>query len=856
MASAIPPVLVELQLETANIKAQMQQLNKNFTEFGETVKRQTGPLQNFKTAALGVFGGNILMQGLNMFSAGIRDTMKDAAEFERVTAQLAAGIKSTGNVAGLSVEGLKAHASQLESISAVDENLIMQSQAVFQTFTNVRNVVGEGNDVFNQASAAALDLSVKMKGDLQGATLQLGKALNDPIKGVGRLTRVGVVFTDAQKAQIKTLVESGNVMGAQKVILAEMSTEFGGAAKAAGDTFAGAVFRAKDKVQDFGRSIVLGLQPILLNIGKTIGALYTTYLAPLLKIIIDNKEALLLFVGVLGAAYAAFRLYGVILGVVKSAQTLYAVAQVLMSGGQLASIASTNGLAASMLRLNAVMRANPVGLIVTGIALLAAGFIVAYNNSETFRKIVVKGLQIVLNAVGYLIGGLASMINLFAKIPGMGWAKGIADGAAKAANDIRKVSDGLDGLANKKITLPGFGGGSKTGSADTFGDAPSGGKTTSAIAAAKKAANQIIQDIAKANESVASSYKEMNKVISEARAKSVQIEKAYNIEIVDINKKYAAKSLEIAKQYADKALTLEVEADVKRASIIQKSKDLLISAFRSATKLDLSDLMKDSDQTGASMITRLREKYRLITELQAKAGALASKGFSQTFIQDIISQGPLAGSAMADAILNSSPDAISEIKALYNKVQDVSEYGMTKLADQMYEGMGFATNELAKEYSQIAVDLQKALLENSSALTEALASNQKTLQDTLLAAQNSYNDAIDKLEKDTLDKLTSLQDKLKETAETLRKLSGANAAISTMANAPAAPILAGTSQLGLAQKAGTVINNTTNVSGVNLADPQATANTVSNAMRFGSGQSLTPKSNFTYNSGNPLAGIK
>jgi len=838
MASAIPPVLVELQLETANIKAQLAQLNKNFDAFGATVAKQSSFMERFKVAAVGMFAGNVMTQGLNALQSTIRGAVAEAQAYEKATAQLNAGIKSTGNLAGLSVEGLQKRAAALESLSGQDEIAIMKNQGLLQTFTNVRNVVGEGNDIFDQATLAMLDMGAKM-GDNAGSALQLGKALNDPVRGMGALRRVGVVFTADQQEMIKTMVASGNIMGAQKIILGELQTEFGGAAAAAGDTFAGAVFRAKDKVSDLARNLITGLQPILLSIGKTIGDLFNKYLAPLLKIIVDNKEALASFVGVLGTAYVAFRLYGVILGVVKALQTGYAVAQVLMAGGQLASIASTNGLAASMLRLNAIMNANPIGLIVAGIALLAAGFVIAWNHSETFRKVVIKGLQIVLNGVGYLVGGIGKMIGLFAKLPGMGWAKGIAQGAADAANDIRKVSDGLDGLADKKIVIPGFGEKTKA-DGTTGGVAPGGGKTAEEIAAAKAAAKQKAKDLTKANADVQASYEKMNKVIKDAREKSVLLEADFGKKVISINKDYADKTLAIQKDYGEKAAKIEQDAQDKRASIIQKSKDLLIDAFRGATKLDLADLMKDSDQTGTSMVTRLKEKYRLILDLQKKAGALASAGFSQTFIQEIISQGPQAGSAMADTILNSAPSTISEIKSLYDSIQTTSENGMNNLADQMYDGMGLATNALVKEYEQVNVDLQASLAKNAEALTEALTNNQKDLQDALLAAQTAYNDAIDALEKDTKDKLQTLQDELKKTADTIKELSGAKAAVNALGSSPAAPILAGTGGLGLQDKStGTlIINNNNTVNGTNLADPQATVDAMANASRFGSGQSL------------------
>lgn len=862
MANAIPPVLVELQLETAKIKSQMEAVNKNFSDFGDTVKKQTSFLANFKAAAAGVFAGNVMTQGLQMVKGAIQGAVAEAQAYEKATAQLNAGIKSTGNLAGLSVEGLQAQAAALESLSAQDEIAIMKNQALLQTFTNVRNVVGEGNDIFDQATLAMLNMGAKM-GDNAGSAMQLGKALNDPLMGMNALRRVGVVFTEQQKESIKAMVASGDIMGAQKIILQELEVEFGGAAAAAGDTFAGAVFRAKDKAADFARTLITNLQPILLSIGKTIGDLWSKYLTPLFKIINDNKEAILAFVAVLTAAYVALKVYNGILVVVKVAQQLYAVATVLMKGAQLASIASTNGLAASMLALNATMRANPVGIIVTALALLAAGFVYAWNNSETFRKVVINAFQAVLGGVSYALRALGDFVEFADKyllapfkmllgalsnLPGVGkYAKAALDFIGdipnmldSAANKVDSFAAGLDKLANKKIQIPGFGGAKETTTGTEGAEAPGGGVTAAQIAAAKKNAKEKAKLLKDANKDVAKSYEEMNKIIENARKNSVEMETELGKEVIKINEQYAEKALKIDQEYADKAIKLEEDAMKKRASVIQKSKDLLINAFSSATKLDLADLMKDSDQTGASMVVRLKEKYRLITELQAKAGALASKGFSQTFIQDIISQGPIAGSAMADSILNSSPQTIDEIKALYGKVQDVSENGMVKLADQMYEGMGLATSDLAKEYEQIGVDLKNALDANSNELALALSANQKELQDALLAAQKAYNDAIDKLEKDTKDKLAELQEDLRKTAVIIRELSGAKAAASALAASPAAPIIAGTSGLGLAAKsAGSlVINNNTTVNGTNLADPAAAAREIENLARFGGTQSL------------------
>ena len=95
------------------------------------------------------------------------------------------------------------------------------------TFTNV------SGDAFKRAQEAILDISTVMKTDLKGTAIQVGKALNDPIKGLAGLGRAGIQFSEDQKATIKALVETGDIAKAQGLILDELATQFGGQAEAA-----------------------------------------------------------------------------------------------------------------------------------------------------------------------------------------------------------------------------------------------------------------------------------------------------------------------------------------------------------------------------------------------------------------------------------------------------------------------------------------------------------------------------------------------------------------------------------------------------------------------------------------------
>jgi hypothetical protein len=132
-------------------------------------------------------------------------------------------------------------ATRLSNLVGVDDEVIAAGANMLLTFKGIRNEVGKGNRIFDQASAVILDMTAAMhQGEvsqqgLEKATIQVGKALNDPIKGITALTRVGVTFTQKQKDQIKALVEAGDKMGAQKIILGELKSEFGGAAAAAAD---------------------------------------------------------------------------------------------------------------------------------------------------------------------------------------------------------------------------------------------------------------------------------------------------------------------------------------------------------------------------------------------------------------------------------------------------------------------------------------------------------------------------------------------------------------------------------------------------------------------------------------------
>lgn len=184
-------------------------------------------------------------------------------EQQKLLAQTNAVLKSTGGVANVTAKDVTKMSEALEKKSLIDAEVIQNGQNVLLTFTNIRNEAGKGNKIFDRSTQAAVDLSTALGTDLQSASTLVGKALNDPIKGVSALSKSGVQFTEQQKDMIKTLVESGDILGAQKIILGELDTQFAGSAEAASKTFGGALKRLKDTVDGVFESIIRVALPYL-----------------------------------------------------------------------------------------------------------------------------------------------------------------------------------------------------------------------------------------------------------------------------------------------------------------------------------------------------------------------------------------------------------------------------------------------------------------------------------------------------------------------------------------------------------------------------------------------------------------
>ena len=175
----------------------------------------------------------IVGQALTGLFEGVKQTFKDLTRIQRISAQTAAVIESTGSAAGFTVGEIEDMAGALEDLTAQEAEAVQEGANMLLTFTNI------GKEVFPDALAVINDMGVALGQDLSQVAIQVGKALNDPVLGISALTRVGVSFTEEQKAVINSLVETGEVAEAQKIILEELAKEFGGSGEAFAQTIEG-----------------------------------------------------------------------------------------------------------------------------------------------------------------------------------------------------------------------------------------------------------------------------------------------------------------------------------------------------------------------------------------------------------------------------------------------------------------------------------------------------------------------------------------------------------------------------------------------------------------------------------------
>ena len=358
--------------------------------------------------------GNKATFGLRTFDKGMTNTLKTvgklaagvavaagaigfklasaAYESQKVMAQTEAIIKATGGAAGITATQVSKLSNTLSMQIGVDDELIQTSANLLLTFKQIQNQAGANNNVFDRAVIAAQDLG-SVFGSADAAALQLGKALSNPEKGITALNRAGINFTEQQKAQIKTLVASGDVLGAQKIILAEVESQVGGTAAATATGFDRMKVAMGNVAEEFGAILIPYIEkfanfiiqkvvPYLNNLADVIGE---KGLGAGVKLLAGDFVNLTTNMGAFG---------NVLLALAAAFTTI-----------RLVTIAAT----ISQNLFNVALLSNPIGITIAAVIALGVALVALYLKFEIVRKVV-------NSVINFIIGLLENWLNAWIRI--------------------------------------------------------------------------------------------------------------------------------------------------------------------------------------------------------------------------------------------------------------------------------------------------------------------------------------------------------------------------------------------------------------------------------------------------------
>jgi hypothetical protein len=804
MSNAIPPILVQIAADVSQLKAGLAQAESSIKGMNSTVATANTGMQNMMGTAkkmAATFG--VAFAGAQIIQFG-KDVVMSASAMNE-------SISKVNVVFGQSAE------SVFKFGDSAAKNMGMSNQAAIEaagTYGNLFQAFGIGQGKATEMSTTLVQLAADLGSFNNTSTEEAINALRSGLAGETEpLKRFGVALNEVTLKNKALAMGFGEIKGAMDpaikaqvtyaLVLEQTKLAQGDYARTADGT----ANTMKSLSAEFANAKVAIGQALLPAFNLLLGVLKVAIplITGLTGFFKENADALKMLTIIVAAGTAAFLTFkAVMIAKIAVSKAYVAVLAAKKAGFTLAQIAAFNFKVAITL-LNNAMRANPIGLIVTALGLLAAGFVMAWKKSETFRSVVIKVVQAISNAFAKLVEIAGAFFKALGKVPGMGWAKTVGKGLDDISTKIKTASKNLSDL---KSNFKGMGNVSMTtGTAGVTGGSTGGSKGDTPITTKNADAKKKAEEIKKTMADVASVYKQMNKVIADSEEKVADAQKKrdeniaearqkYNRAVRDanrtysravrdadkrlledtaeaykrnkeqlesINRDYSKRTLEIERKLqeaitdlrekaAEKSADAVKKAAEKQQQIVQQSMDRLRNAFASKTGFNISEAFGEG-KSGGDLLADLKTKLSAAKNLAQNAAMLQSSGFSQTFIEQVVAGGPESGNQLSQAILGSSPETIRELQAAFAEMERVSNTGLDALAKTMNSGGKLATDELRLAYEQVAVDLQESLTEINDELNKGMLEANKEFSDAMTEATVARDEKMAESAKDLLEAL-------------------------------------------------------------------------------------------------------
>lgn len=340
----------------------------------------------------------------------------------------------------------------LDDLTSGTQTLLQFGIAVDDT-TGVLQQLGDislGNaDKLQTLVRAYGKMSSAQKVTLENVTMMIDAGFN-PLNQI--CTATGESMADLYKR-----ISDGKVSFAELESAVSSATSQGGqfynGMLEASQTFSGRMSTLKDNVSALTGELTSGLFEALGELVVKVNEAAVSFLDDEEKMsqLKDTLGTLASVVTAVGTAFVTYKGYLALTTAATIAHTTYTAA---MTAAHKAAATGATGLKLAQAALNAVINANPVGLLVSALAALAAGLVTAYHTSETFRNAVDSAFDWIKDKAQTAIGAVVDWINeLVAKLKGAAAALSNLKNGFEAAKQAYNAAynDSMDGYNQAKM---------------------------------------------------------------------------------------------------------------------------------------------------------------------------------------------------------------------------------------------------------------------------------------------------------------------------------------------------------------------------------------------------------------------
>jgi phage-related minor tail protein len=301
-----------------------------------------------------------------------------------------------------------------------------------------------------------------LKKALQNATKD-GKPLNEALAEMQE--KMAGAATETEAAQIATELFGAKAGPAIAKAVQEGRVSFDELSNTVQD-WGDSVNATFDATLDASDQFSLAMQNVKVAVGSTVGEFLDEHAPQITAILQDLTDNVLPgATAALGALLDGFSwlidngegiaaaVVGIAAGV--GAYVAYQTALTVMSEGWTALTVVTKAQTIAQTALNAVMAANPIGIVIAAIAALVAAFVVLWNTNEDFRKKVIELWTALKENISKLIDGIKETVtnvwnNIKETVSGIVTA--IKDTITKIWNNIKETVSGTVSAIKDTVT--------------------------------------------------------------------------------------------------------------------------------------------------------------------------------------------------------------------------------------------------------------------------------------------------------------------------------------------------------------------------------------------------------------------